>query len=378
MQCHYFDAGSCRSCSLLPLAYPQQLANQQDQARSLLAPWPSMTWLDPLPSPSQAFRNKAKLVIAGSSQEPTLGILDSQGRGQDLQDCPLYLPALSQAFPVLEEVIRRADLTPYSVSQRRGELKHILITASDSGQLMIRFVLRSKKLLVPIRRQLPWLQQQLPNLTVLSINLLREHQALLEGPEEIILTEASTLPMQVNGFSLELRPQSFFQTNTFIAAALYRQAQAWIAAASPSSVWDLYSGVGGFALHAAAALPPSSRVTGIEISPEAVASAQATAAQYGLRGLNFIAQDAPAYALSSGQVPDVLIVNPPRRGLGADLSGWIEGSGIQQVIYSSCNLSTLVRDLKDMPSYQPLEGQVLDMFPHTGHYETLILLDRQA
>ncbi|MBF0808945.1 23S rRNA (uracil(747)-C(5))-methyltransferase RlmC [Rothia nasimurium] len=377
MRCHYFDAGLCRSCSLLETPYADQLAGKQHDAQTLLEPWGSLSWLPPVASADQAFRNKAKLVIGGTSQQPTLGILDRQGQGIDLTDCQLYLPAISRAIPVLADLIRRADLTPYSVQKRKGELKNILVTASNSGELMVRFVLRSKKLIVALKRELPWLHEQLPQLAVVSVNLLREHVALVEGDEEIILTERTTLPMQVNDMTLHLRPQSFFQTNTPIAAALYRQAQAWISEAAPGSLWDLYCGVGGFALHAAAVMPPRATVTGIEISSEAIASAQRTVAERGLTGLQFIAQDAPDYATSSGQVPEMLIVNPPRRGLGLQLSRWIENSGIDQVIYSSCNLRSLVKDLKSMPSMEPMQGKVMDMFPHSSHYETIMLLKRR-
>lgn len=376
MQCHYYDAGLCRSCTLIPTPYQQQLAGKSSDAATLLAPWDTLTWLDPVPSQETGFRNKAKLVVGGTSQHPTLGILDRDFTGIDLTDCQLYAPAVAATIPVLADLITRANLQPYKVATRKGELKNILVTAAETGELMIRFVLRSKKHLVAIRQELPWLQERLPALAVVSINLLREHVALVEGDEEIILTERTTLPMQVNDLTLHLRPQSFFQTNTAIAAALYRRGQSWVQEAQPSALWDLYCGVGGFALHAAEVMPAGSSVTGIEISAEAIASAQRTVNERGLTGITFTSADAPAYATGSGQVPDMLIVNPPRRGLGAELSTWIENSGIEQVIYSSCNLPSLVADLHHMPSLKPIQGQVMDMFPHSNHYETIMLLQR--
>lgn len=376
MNCHYYQAGACHSCTLIQTPYSQQLASKQEKAQQLLAPWPSVSWHPPVASAQEDFRNKAKLVVTGSSQQPKLGILGPKFEGQDLRDCPLYTPQIRQAIPVLEELIRRAKLTPYSVAQKKGELKNILVTSSDRGQLMVRFVLRSKKLLVAIRSQLDWLQGQLPQLEVVSINLLREHVALVEGPEEIILTQAKTLPMQVGGLTLHLRPQSFFQTNTAIASALYQRGASWVKQATPASLWDLYCGVGGFALFAAQQLGPDSRVTGIEISTEAIASAQRTVAEAGLSGIDFIAQDATSYALESGQVPQMLVMNPPRRGIGQQLAQWVETSGIEQVVYSSCNVESFAKDLAAMPSYRPVEGQVMDMFPHSSHFEAIFRLER--
>ncbi|WP_326502723.1 23S rRNA (uracil(747)-C(5))-methyltransferase RlmC [Rothia nasimurium] len=376
MRCHYFDAGLCRSCSLLETPYVDQLAGKQHDAQALLEPWGNLSWLPPVASADQAFRNKAKLVVGGTSQQPTLGILDRQGQGVDLTGCQLYLPAISRAIPVLADLIRRADLTPYSVQKRKGELKNILVTASDSGELMVRFVLRSKKLIVALKRELPWFHEQLPQLAVVSVNLLREHVALVEGDEEIILTERQTLPMQVNDLTLHLRPQSFFQTNTEIAAALYRQGQEWVAKAQPGTLWDLYCGVGGFALHAAQVMGEGSTVTGIEVSAEAIESARRTVAEYGLDGITFAAGDATTFALGQVEPPEVLVVNPPRRGIGGELAHWIEKSGIDMVIYSSCNAKSLVKDLASMPSLKPVTARVVDMFPHSTHYETIVLLQR--
>ena len=92
---------------------------------------------------------------------------------------------MSAPFRCCTQLIQRADLTPYDIPARRGELKNILVTASETGELMVRFVLRSKKLLVLIRRQLGWLQERLPKLAVLSVNLLREHVALIEAMKRL-------------------------------------------------------------------------------------------------------------------------------------------------------------------------------------------------
>jgi 23S rRNA (uracil747-C5)-methyltransferase len=70
------------------------------------------------------------------------------------------------------------------------------------------------------------------------------------------------------------------------------------------------------------------------------------------------------------------VVNPPRRGIGADLAGWLQESGVRHVVYSSCNAESLARDLALMPPLRPVEARVLDMFPHTTHYEVLVLLTR--
>ena len=194
------------------------------------------------------------------------------------------------------------------------------------------------------------------------------------------------------------------QTNGTVAAALYRQAGGWIdadlaareanrttaaagftapsnttastsstATATPStSVLDLYCGVGGFALHAAG---PGRVVHGVEVSPQAVASARRSAAEMGLE-VTFDVGDATA-ARALAAEPDLLIVNPPRRGLGSELAAQLEAMDTPTVIYSSCNPGSLARDLAAMPSLKPVRARLFDMFPQTDHAEVLTLLRRR-
>jgi 23S rRNA (uracil747-C5)-methyltransferase len=373
MHCSYFDAERCRSCTLIEQPYTEQLAAKQAQGERALGDRSDVQWISPVASSEREFRNKAKMVVGGTVQRPTLGILDVEARGVDLRDCGLYTPGIHACFPLLAEFITLADLTPYDIPRRVGELKNVLVTESPDGELMLRLVLRSQEPVARIRKHLPALLRALPQLRVVSVNLLPGHAAIVEGEREILLTEQETLRMRVNGIDMHLRPQSFFQTNTDVAAALYRQAQEWVAEQDPASIWDLYCGVGGFALHCGGA---AREVVGIETSREAVASAELSALQAGLSRVVFQAGDATAFALGSLEAPELVIVNPPRRGLSAELCRWLESSSVQRVVYSSCHAGSLARDLAAMPSLMPRRARLFDMFPQTAHFEVLTLLER--
>lgn len=120
-----------------------------------------------------------------------------------------------------------------------------------------------------------------------------------------------------------------------MAAALYRQGREWVSELAPAWVWDLYCGVGGFALHCAA---PSREVTRIETSSDAIASARISSNEAGLEGMDFHAGDATAFALAADQSPELVIVNPPRRGIGKELCGWLESSDVEHgLIPLSCD-----------------------------------------
>ncbi|WP_334169647.1 23S rRNA (uracil(747)-C(5))-methyltransferase RlmC [Timonella senegalensis] len=380
MQCPHFDAGRCGSCALIRTPYSQQLADKVTHAQGLLAEYPDVEWLPATPSAEHAFRNKAKMVVTGTAEDPVLGILDAQQNGIDLHDCPLYNEPMHYLLEAITAFITRANVQPYELKTKRGELKYVLVTQSPDDEYMVRFVSRSQEPVTRLRKHLPEFLESHPQVAVFSVNIQPEHKAILEGDHEIILTEQHTLTMRVNDIPLHLRPQSFFQTNTDIAAALYDQARQWIAHERPAHLWDLFCGVGGFALHLS---PFADRVTGIEISEDAIASANLTAETLGITNLRFDALDATAFSREHSGTqgeggPDMIVVNPPRRGIGQELAEFLEASPAHTVVYSSCNAVTLAKDLAHMPSLRPVAARVLDMFPHTSHYEVIVLLKRAA
>lgn len=357
--------------------YPEQLADGDAAVRATLAGHiDESRWLPGGFGPESGFRNKAKLVVAGRRGEPTLGILDAGGNGVDLTGCGLYERGLADALPTLREFVAAAQLTPYDVPTRNGELKNLLVTHSPDGELMVRFVLRSTGQLGKLERGLSDLQARLPDVRVVTANLLPDHRAVMEGEQEIVLTDHDTLPMRVGGVDLHLRPASFFQTNTGVAAQLYAQAAQWIGELSPSVLLDLFCGVGGFGLSAAG--PGVREVFGVELSADAAASAERSAAELGsdTTAFTYVAGDA-FETLPDAPPADVVVVNPPRRGIGERLCDWLERSGVPHVVYSSCNPRTLASDLDRMPHYAIERARVFHMFPQSTHHEVLVQLRRR-
>lgn len=381
--CDYFEAGRCRSCALIETPYASQLRDKQERCRALLTQVPNDAWLPAIESQDRDFRNKAKLVVGGTPDRISLGILGPDGTGVDLRDCLIQSPGIRAAIPHIATFLESTGLPPYDVPKRSGELKLVHVTEAPGGELMLRFIVRTQQSLDRLRKFLPALREALPHAAVVSVNLLPEHKAVLEGEREELLL-GSSLDMHLSSagdgadVSLHLLPQSFFQTNTAVAQALYAQAAEWVERVDPASLWDLYCGVGGFALHCAGTSNTVARdVLGVEISAAAVASAERSARDAGIPA-RFQAADATAFALGADEasIPDLVIVNPPRRGIGDELAGWLERGNVRDVIYSSCNPESLRRDLAAMPSFTVREARVFDMFPHTHHLEVAVLLER--
>ncbi|QPE18686.1 23S rRNA (uracil(747)-C(5))-methyltransferase RlmC [Providencia rettgeri] len=374
MHCEKYAAGQCHSCQWLTLTPEQQVIEKQSQLQALLPAIDISLFQPPATGPLMAFRNKAKMVVSGSVEKPVLGIIGHDGQGVDLTDCPLYPAEFSDVFASLIPFIARAGLTPYNIERKRGELKYLLLTQSHhSGKFMLRFVLRSEKKIEQLRNALPWLQAQLPQLEVITANIQPVHMAILEGEQEIFLTKAQTLREEFNQVPLFIRPQSFFQTNPVVAAKLYQTAREWVRALDIHSLWDLFCGVGGFGLHCA---EKTTHLTGIEISAPAIASAQQSANELGLKHVEFKALDSTRFATANQDIPQLILVNPPRRGIGKELCDYLTHMQPEYILYSSCNAQTMAQDLQLLTGYHVCKVQLFDLFPHTSHYEVLTLLQR--
>ncbi len=418
MDCTYYQAGLCHSCTWIERPYTRQVADKQDAACQTLAGvvgMDSVEWLPPALSSESAFRTTAKMVVGGTTDTPTLGILGTDWQGVDLRECPIVALPIREALPGIARFITHCGLVPYDVARRSGELKYVLVTAAADATLLVRFVLRSRRQLAVIRQNLPRLRATVPSAAVVTANIHPIHEAVVEGAEEISLTSQTSLPLPVGDVVVQVAPGSFVQTNTGVAAQLYRQVGRWVVEGTgetspivgtdegappgglsrcrvdgsgpgeqhlplgwrPEELWDLYCGVGGFALHAAYAGVP--RVTGVEISSQAIDAARRAADALGLSPstARFVAADATKWARRQDRAPDAVVVNPPRRGIGADLADWLDASDVRRVVYSSCFPPSLARDLAAMPRLRPVAARLFDMFPHTAHAEVAVLLERR-
>ncbi|KYN89281.1 23S rRNA methyltransferase [Vibrio cidicii] len=376
MPCEFFHQKRCTSCTYIEMPYLAQIEMKDAHLRQLFPQVSTSAWLAPEQSQPTQCRNKAKMVALGAAHQPILGIESVQdGSPVSLTTCPLYQDVMRELLSYLQNWIRIAGIPPYNKVKKKGELKFILLTQSQKrGEFMLRFVLRSENALPRIRDNLPRLQQDFPAIRVVTANIQPIHMARLEGEQEIFLTSEQYLLEEFNGVPMVVRPKSFFQTNPHVAARLYATARDWVAELKPRQMWDLFCGVGGFALHCA---PHAEQVIGIEIEEEAINSAKLSAQQLGIDNLSFSALDSAAYSQAQTQAADLILVNPPRRGLGQALTAQLEQLAPHYLIYSSCNPVTMQQDLAHLPSYRVERAQWFDMFPHTDHAEVMMLLVRQ-
>jgi len=401
--CTYFNQAQCRSCEWIELDYPKQLEKKEGLLRGALegalgpiqsqeqSPAEGIQLEISVGSPQREFRDRAKMVVTGTVENPVIGLQgeSSLDEGRELLSCPIHHPALNQLIQAMPEFILNYNLAPYRIAERRGELKAIIAFHSHkSGQMYLRFILRSKDCVARIKKMLPSLLEKFPSLVCVSANIQPVPHAILEGPEEIILTERTS----IDHGDLKLAPRAFVQTNGFIADQLYQTASAWIAEAtgyqgrgdsqtSSLKMLELFCGQGAFSFYAARSATPPTEVLGIEINSDAVQSANETAQRLGLGFMKFRCHDVtkPAELLNEVQsfAADLILANPPRRGLGEGVELLLKAKP-RHILYSSCEVETLASDLKILAKdYAVHRVQLFDMFPHTKHFETLVWLKRK-
>lgn len=376
MDCRWFNIHHCRSCELLGNPYLETL---QMKEKKLVELFPNEQ-LGLLPSigldNSAGSRNKAKLAVYGNNENIQFGFYDGQAKFLDLEECPLHMEGLNEILPVLKAKLLEFKIIPYSVSEKKGELKYVIISKSQShGELLVRFVLRSKESLDRLKKMAAILCEELRLVKVVTANIQPEHKAVMEGEDEFILSASQHILHQFGPVSLTLGPRSFFQVTPEIANKLYETVGEIVAQEKIKSFLDLFCGVGAFSYFAARSCPD---VYGVEISKEAIHCAEASKALNLISGtLDFKALDVEAHLKTITKKYEAILVNPPRRGLNSTIIKDILAQKPRVIIYSSCNAETLARDIGEMSrEYAISKTQIFDMFPFTSHFETLMVLHR--
>lgn len=379
MKCHWFNIKHCQSCELLELSYEETIKQKEAHLKALFEG--HSLFLKPtqqLTNHVEHSRNKAKLAVSTIDGELVFGFYNSGQEFKKLEECPLHLEGINELLEILKKSLKEFNIKSYDLKNKSGELKYLIISKSASHQdFMLRFVLRSKESLDRLRKMSAILTQTHPSLKVLTCNIQPEHKAILEGEEEIVLTQDYYLEHQFENVLLHLGARSFFQVTPEIACKLYKTVGDYVKEFNINSFLDLYCGVGAFSFFAAL---NAKNVFGVEISKEAIDFAKNAVPANKISGkIDFIATDVNQYLKHDNhQSFDVIMVNPPRRGMNSEIIANIIGLKPQYLFYSSCNALTLKRDFLELSEhFEILETQIFDMFPFTNHYETLIILKRK-
>lgn len=328
------------------------------------------------------YRNKAQLPIGKARDGRVICGYFSKGSHRIAQSdcCRLLPPVFAEIATAFCSFATRENLSVYSEEKHSGLLRHLYIRrAEKTGEIMVCVVINgtalphSEELLEELKRICG------NRLKSFLLNINREKTNVVLGNICQVLFGRDSITDEICGVKISVSPLSFYQVNREMAEQLYNIAKE-LAKPYGKTVLDLYCGTGAIGLSMA---KEAKRIIGVEIVESAVKNAQENAKQNGVENAEFICADAADAAINLANrnlKPDVVILDPPRKGCDAELIKTVAESFYpKSVVYISCNDATLARDCAEFQNLGYLVQSVtpVDLFPRTGHVETVCLLSRK-
>ena len=375
-------SSSCGGCDFWHMDYEEETALKADRVKQALGRLGGEN-LDTVPILSAptcyGYRNKAQYPVTAHKGRVYAGFYRA-GTHQVVENSRCHILP-EEADMVKNLVVDHANtygITAYEEVTGKGLLRHIYVRrGAVSGQILVCLAANGRS--IPKAEQLIEKLQAVPGFTtlVLSVNTKKGNTVL--GEEFITLWGPGYIEDTMCGLTFRLSPRSFYQVNHHQAQRLYEAAIAQAQITKSDLVLDLYCGVGTITLAMAKA---AGKVIGVEVVEAAVQDAKENAKRNGIENAEFFCGDAGQAALrleKEGVIPDVVIVDPPRKGLNADTIQALAQMRPRRIVYVSCDPATLGRDvalLKDR-GYTVKNAMAADLFPRCAHVESIVCLCKQ-
>lgn len=325
------------------------------------------------------YRNKAQYPVEYKDGRLNIGFYAARShRVIDCCDCRLQPPEFEGILGVFDRWIQKYNISIYDESTHSGLLRHIYIrTAQATGEMMVCAVVNGREL--PHTPELVnALLEKEPHIKSIVLNKNKADTNVILGEQCKTLWGQDTITDELCGLTFQISPLSFYQVNPMGAEILYQKAAEYARLTGKETVLDLYCGAGSIGLTMAAT---AKEIIGVEVVPRAVADAKINAQINGIENARFICGDAAEAAeilAREGTGPDVVIFDPPRKGCSPALIESVVNMAPARVVYVSCDPATLARDcaLFEQRGYTVTNAAPVDMFPRTGHVETVVLMSR--
>ncbi len=293
----------------------------------------------------------------------------------DIDAC-LLQPALgNQILALVRRFIRESGVPVYGLRSHEGFWRFLVLRHSVAhDHWMVNIVTRDNRpdIMTALARQLTDLDARIVSI-VNSITARRA--AVAVGEQTQVMAGSGVLVEKIDDFQFELSANSFFQTNTRGAAQLYAVVRRFAGLSGVETVLDLYCGAGAIAIYLA---QQAERVVGMEIVESAVFDAYRNCERNQVTNCRFVPGDIRTNLATTDVRPDVIIIDPPRMGMHADVVKQVMALGAARIVYVSCNPSTQARDVALLADqYRVAEVQPVDMFPHTAHIESVARLEKR-
>ena len=370
----------CGGCQLQNLTYEQQLRYKQVKCIRLLGKFCRVGEIIGMENPYH-YRNKVQAAFALDRHSNIIsGVYQSSSHKiVPVTVCMTEDEKADEIMGTIRRLLKNFKLRPYNEDTGRGFLRHVLVKRGfKSGQIMVVLVTGTRDF--PKKKDfVATLLKIHPEITTVVQNVNNQKTSMVLGNRSEVLFGDGYITEQLGDFSFRISPKAFYQINPIQTEVLYNTTLEFAGLTGKETVVDAYCGTGTIGIFAS---PKAKKVVGVELNPDAVKDARVNAKLNSAENTEFYNADAGEFladAAASNEKYDVVIMDPPRSGSTVKFLKSVVKLAPKTVVYVSCNPETLARDLMFLVrnGYKVKKIQPVDMFPHTNHVETVVLLSHK-
>ena len=370
----------CGGCQLQNLTYEQQLRYKQVKCIRLLGKFCRVGEIIGMENPYH-YRNKVQAAFALDRHSNIIsGVYQSSSHKiVPVTVCMTEDEKADEIIGTIRRLLKNFKLRPYNEDTGRGFLRHVLVKRGfKSGQIMVVLVTGTRDF--PKKKDfVATLLKIHPEITTVVQNVNNQKTSMVLGNRSEVLFGDGYITEQLGDFSFRISPKAFYQINPIQTEVLYNTTLEFAGLTGKETVIDAYCGTGTIGIFAS---PKAKKVLGVELNPDAVKDARVNAKLNSAENTEFYNADAGEFladAAASNEKYDVVIMDPPRSGSTVKFLKSVVKLAPKTVVYVSCNPETLARDLMFLVrnGYKVKKIQPVDMFPHTNHVETVVLLSHK-
>ena len=372
----------CGGCQLQNLTYEEQLRYKQNKVIKLLKSFGRVEQIIGMDNPYH-YRNKVQAAFfTDRNGKIKSGVYQSgTHRIVNVDDCQIEDKLADEIIVAIRKMLPSFRLTTYNEDTRKGFLRHVLVKRGFSTDQVMVVLVTGTPIFPSKNNFVKALREKFPQITTVVQNINSFKTNLVLGERQIVLYGKGYIEDELCGCRFRISPKSFYQINPIQTEVLYGKAIEFANLKGDETVLDTYCGVGTIGI--IAAKHGAGQVVGVEMNGDAVRDAIQNAKANQLNNIRFFKGDAGEFMESAAEEntkPDIVMMDPPRAGSSVQFLSSLIKMSPSTIVYVSCNPETLARDLEYLRKnsrYRVKKIQPVDMFPHTQHVETVVLLSRK-
>lgn len=369
----------CGGCQLQNLSYAEQLGFKQRKTERLLGGFGRVEPIIGMDEPYH-YRNKVQAAFATARNGKIISGVYQSGTHSIVcvDSCLTEDRKADEIIVSVRNMLRSFKIQPYDERSSSGTLRHVLVKRGfKTNQIMV--VLVTAGPIFPAKNNfIKALRKEHPDITTIVHNINPYQTSLVLGERENVLYGTGKIEDELCGLTFRISPRSFYQINPVQTEVLYNTAMEYADMSGREKVIDAYCGIGTIGLVAS---KRAGEVIGVELNRDAVHDAISNAKRNGIKNVRFFCDDAGEFMLGmarDGEKADIVFMDPPRAGSDECFLSSLVTLAPKKIVYISCNPETQQRDLRFLTKrgYKVEKIQPVDMFPHTNHVETVVLLSQ--